>query len=194
MNEEDKELIATAYHEAGHVVAAFLRGRSIKEVTIKPLGAVGNWEFVGGADFGKWANSLYDDQISIADEQTRYDCDTLNMASYAGLIMEEQITGDVSVLALSLDHKDVEELTNRMFNTEEERMIYKKELIRQTYDLTRALGFQEAVEALANALLEKKTLSGEQIAVIIEDALSEEIVRQIRKWENNKRRDEDSAK
>ena len=48
------ELARVAYHEAGHVVAAHLRGRSINKVSIEPSG-----RYLGVSLTGRWLDDEY---------------------------------------------------------------------------------------------------------------------------------------
>lgn len=171
MNQEDEGLIAAAYHEAGHVVVAHFLERDTVEVTIKPPGMQRG---TGRTIYGQWAARIDEiDWSGLLDDQLLRDIEILIIATSAGGYVEGIMTGKkLSKEACSDDWDTIAKITSRMFSDDIDAIAYVERLGHQTYNLIDSPGFLKAVEALAKALIARETLSGEQAASIIKDALS----------------------
>ena len=146
----------TAYHEAGHVVAAFEMGISVRYVTIRPhgKGILGNTVLrcnkftpgVGGHVIlklaGAYAAQLFRPDAYPADHDQ------------ACAVMTDAGFGD--------DFNQVEDAANTLFNTDEEKRDYLQKMFDRTEKLVKSDWCQEAIQAIAEALLEKSTLTGRE--------------------------------
>lgn len=146
------EATATAYHEAGHAVMAVSLGRSIQKVTIQPgkrqfgPARLGTCEIKKGRRGGA-QDPLEDDVLILL----------------AGMVGEAKWTGEYCAQGASQDLRDVANLlctraaSPRQHETLQRRMLSKAEHI-----LSDAV-HTEAIDKIANELLEKTTVSGRAV-------------------------------
>ena len=151
-HEEEK----TAYHEAGHVVAAFEMGISVRYVTIRPhgKGLMGNTVLrptrftpgVGGHLIielaGASAAQLFRPDACPEDD--------------------DQVPDAIDRAGIRDDLEQVLDAANLLFNTDEEKQDYLKKMIDRTDKLVESNWCQEAIQDIAEALLEKNTLTGRE--------------------------------
>ena len=153
----DDPVRLTAYHEAGHAVMAQLCGRQITEVEI-----VGDEDLTGSVQSLRFADedpSEHDPAVPTAPVERRLLC------TAAGMVAESMVSGrrdwdeaceDLD-LAVGLAMKVVDDC---------ERVIPFLEIVREhTEDLLRRNW--GAVEALADALIEHRSLSGEEVRQLL---------------------------
>jgi ATP-dependent Zn protease len=143
----------TAYHEAGHAVMAYRVGHGIKKVTITPnRGTLG--KYVGSTPRRKSPDAI---RIDLAG--------ALAEALVNPIPFDEHIQlgahGD-----WQLTRRSVREFVDLGFIPKQERDILIDELLHDTRALVRR--DKEAITSVAEALLERKTLTGDDVRRIVE--------------------------
>ena len=172
---EDKKIVA--YHEAGHAVMNYLLGEPIARASIQStVSGVGGVVFSEDKDSIFMTNKDFENRILIcyagrASEEIKYDhvvtTGASNDITQATKVMTQYIEhygfdkefGMLDISVLSTEHLiDSGEITKKL--SKMSRDLYAKclNLLKENYRL---------VEAIAEALLEEETLSGEQITSII---------------------------
>ena len=176
-DKRSRDIKISAYHEAGHAVMTYLSKQPIARASI-----IGSVSGVGGAVFQ--ADKTENNKLSTREEY-KYQI----MIAYAGRESERIKFGDISDGASSdisqatnllylytcrlgmpdesacLDY-DIIKQTNPLSVPIELMSCVSKELINKTAELLRAN--YESVELVAQALLERETLTGDEIVKIIE--------------------------
>jgi hypothetical protein len=150
---ELKRLTATAYHEAGHAVAREQRGLRFRRVTIVPEdGALG---MVESAGVPRWVyeetgsrhriRGWYEDQIFVA---------------LAGPRAERRVIGRRNHVGAGGDYRWVSDLILRLGLPEAAQKPYLDYQIALLDGFLAVPYWWAKVEALAKALLDRKTLTG----------------------------------
>lgn len=170
----DREVVA--YHEAGHAVMTFLTGNPIARASI-----VGTTSGVGGAVFQEERNTVFETEQSLKQQV---------MIAYAGRASEEikftevttgasnDITQATNIIAQYIERYGFDKefglvdlsllQNNRMIDgasTVKKISEMSTELYNDTLETLRRE--YSKVEALATALLERETMSGEEIEALI---------------------------
>ena len=161
-----QRLRRTAYHEAGHAVAAILLEVKIKRVSIVPdpdgltLGSVHHPRFGSNMhpdiDVGLKARDTMEKQIIIC---------------FAGALTEKRIKGRGNWIGARHHHQVAAALStyiNSDNSTLEKHLAW---LWARTESMQRQPHFWAAVEAVAAALLERKELSGDEAHAIAQAAI-----------------------
>jgi ATP-dependent Zn protease len=154
MSEEQPLDRATAYHEAGHAVVALALDRPVHKVTILPKA-----QRLGACEFRKGVQRPSDDWI-----------ETSILIALAGMVAEARVTGRYCPLGASQDLKVVRKLaalraSERAIDRLERRMLAKTE------NLLGDEALWQAVELIANELLEHGQISGRAARHFYEQAL-----------------------
>jgi hypothetical protein len=151
----DNDPIRTAVHEAGHAVVAFVLGRPIHEVSIRPRG-----RFAGVCKFQKGKGRPTEDHI-----------DREMQISLAGVAAEIRHLGKADARGAQTD-------LIRSMNMALERTGSKERaerLVRRTIDRALHLldqpGHWNAVEVLLALLIEHETISGRAVRHAVEESL-----------------------
>ena len=175
-NPDDVDRKVTAYHEAGHAVADYLTGRKISRISIRSMTS-GVGGFVMSEDNGR--------QFA-----TRNDIENQIITAYAGRVSEEIKFGDVTTGAVNdieqatsllmklvtkygfsdmgmLDYSqlirhnimDSSVITDGMKNVSSELMEKTRKMLKDNYGM---------VERLAEELLSKETITGDEAEEILE--------------------------
>jgi ATP-dependent Zn protease len=143
----------TAYHEAGHAVMAQLCGQQLTEVEI-----VGDEEHTGSVRSLRFVDeegSSRDPAIPTAPVERRLLC------TVAGMVAENLVTGHRELDESCEDLDAAVQLAMKVVG-DCERVIPYLEVVREhTEDLLRRNW--DAVEALADALVERRRMSGEEV-------------------------------
>jgi ATP-dependent Zn protease len=161
-----KALEKTAYHEAGHIVAAYLMGHELTSVTIIPsenaLGVAKSHPFTDDFDVEKF--SLYD----IKDYNLLF---KLLVSSCAGQVAAHIASGRKDKIGCYDDYEQVTELMFK-FNLDDEmiKSLYKSSEI-YTRQILEYQEVWELVESIAKKLLVKKELNHDDIFSIIEESV-----------------------
>jgi hypothetical protein len=159
---------ATAYHEAGHAVVAQALGRAVKSVTI-----VGDDEVTGRCihpPVGDW----FRPNIKV-DGRARRLTDTTIMSSWAGTLAQERegsSTAEELEAEAANDRDGLVDLALRftggnVYETDS----YIEWLRRRTVGLLDRFDIWPAIEAVAEALLVERTLSGRRVRQVVSESL-----------------------
>jgi len=154
-NEKDEspahspDLIATAYHEAGHAVMAVSRGRSIQKATI-----VAAKLQTGGVRLGavkmqqgrsKPTQDWMEDEVLIL---------------FAGMVAEAHFTGAYRQAGAAMDLRAINRLLKTRAKTERQlEKLHRRLLDKTEYILDDAV-HKQAVKSVAQQLLEHQTIKG----------------------------------
>ena len=160
---DEKELRATAYHEAGHTIMRLELGRRVTHVTIKPKG-----DTLGHV---RHRPPKVDVEWFWADWATRRWTETAIMVALAGPEAEKRLMGRRNNIGASGDDAWVAELAIRAIVGDEERNAYLRWLELRVRDFVAFSQFWVQVESVAAALLERETLTGKEVDQIREQAL-----------------------
>jgi ATP-dependent Zn protease len=155
-------LRATAYHEAGHAVAAWHVHLRFRRISIVPNGAEGTLGKVVLAGLRVTESDLYD-----MAPRTRDLFERRIIVSLAGEEAERLVSGRISRHSGSRDREHVAELLFQMIASDEEASSYLKWLSARTRTLIRAEQNRPLLDALANALLERRTLTGTTVRALL---------------------------
>lgn len=191
----------TAYHEAGHVIASYLLGRGVVEVSMvdgeETAGFVRNYPRRG------WGDRLEDADYQASwggftDGRLRRAVEIDIMISLAGGMTQERFTGvpehetgsgivkltEEHAQALSAKHggkweklitrgdwASVLQLARKVSGGDDEAGAYVAWLHERTRNLISEPRFEPAVRALADALLEHRVLTGREAKQIVQDAI-----------------------
>lgn len=148
-----KRLRRTAYHEAGHAVAAsLLDDVSLVAVTVVP-GDTGPGHCLWQAS----AEGSVEPQV---------------MVCLAGISACAAFSGRNEWERSRLDFEVIDELvaTLGIGANEKERDAYLERLIKRTEELVHSAPWQAAITAVAEALIERQTLQGDEVSAIIQSA------------------------
>jgi hypothetical protein len=147
---------ATAYHEAGHAVIAVLCGIGVQHVTIKPSGTL--WGHVQRS--GGWS------RIEVGDV-TREECVRYGMFYLAGSIAEVRFAGWRTNWRVPGDYENMSRMAFKFCGTIEgaaELIAYLEAGVRRIIETT---AIQNQIERVAAALLDRETLTGDELQQII---------------------------
>lgn len=158
-----KALIATAYHEAGHAVAAYHFGVRVKSVTIQPtddsLGAV-----IHARLDRRTAEMVEYGSITPGGREK---VERMVVIVYAGGVAERQHKGRHNHRGAQLDYSTVINYIDKLSGSPEQTEAYLRWLYIRTVDLVTNVLWPE-IEVVAQALLEYRTLSGDELRQILQ--------------------------
>jgi hypothetical protein len=150
------ELESTAFHEAGHAAAAFHLGVAVKEVSIVPD--------IGAERLGHCAGYGYPDWFSpdaLIDDRSRALAEREIIVMFAGPAAEARARGRRDhVGAGGDDYRYAIDLASRFCGSIEETTAYVAWLALRAQNLIHDPFVWFGVEALAAALLARRTLTG----------------------------------
>jgi hypothetical protein len=158
-------LQATAYHEAGHAVAAYLRNRRFTSVSI-----VAEHETLGQCVFGNQPGVIELDAESY--RRTRDRIETLIMVALAGVLAECQLTGRHNWRGAHADLHDATDYASYVTGDEQELNAYLRWLWERTRNLLSARPHWAAVKALAAELLASRRIGERRARQLIAGALT----------------------
>ena len=158
-------LEATAHHEAGHAVAAYLRNRRFTSVSI-----VSGGETLGQCVFGRKPREIHLDVESYG--KTRERIETLIMVAMAGVIAEYLLTGRRNWRGAQSDLHDATNCAAYVVSDEREMRAYLRWLWERTRNLLSAEPHWSAVKALAAELLAGGRVGERRARQVIAAALS----------------------
>lgn len=152
----------TAYHEAGHAVAAYLRHWRFTGISIVP-----DRYTLGRCFFSEREIVLRTSRM----EQTRSRLETLVVISLAGPVAERIISGRTNRKGALDDFREAEAYASCVVGSEEELRAYLRWLWEFTYNLVDTEPHWSAVKALAEELVERGDVGERRARGIIRDAL-----------------------
>lgn len=151
-NESDNDVLATAYHEAGHAIVAILLGRPVEKVSV-----VRNSMRLGVCQMSKRKGAPIQDEV-----------ETLALIHFAGLISEAKLTGKHNWAGAQQDLIQIRQLARYRGSSEKQ----VERLQRRWMDKTEYLLSDDQtwimVERLAKELVERKTVSGRFVVHLVE--------------------------
>lgn len=155
----DDDRIATAYHEAGHAVMAISLGRNLQKATIAPAQITANSRRLGAVKFqkgrSKSSNDLLEDEVLIL---------------LAGMVAQSHVTGHYCQRGAASDLRTVSRLLESRANTEKQfEKLYRRMLEKTEYLLSDDI-HRPAVQSVAQALLEKESISGRLVRHFLNQA------------------------
>ena len=155
------DLMATAFHEAGHAVMAEVLGRMVNKVTIAPGKSQFGIGRLGFCEVGKGRNRAVKDPLE--DEA---------LIMLAGMVAEARFTGEYCQRGAAEDLRAVNQLVGMRAETERQQ----SKLLRRLLDKTESLLDDEvnakAVELVAAELIERTQLKGRSIRHFVNQARS----------------------
>jgi hypothetical protein len=164
----------TAYHEAGHAVAAFAEGRirRIKNVTIAASHENGGTL----TDTEHWPTPALPPNDRSARTRLRLEAEIIILLG--GEIAERRAAGRHNYPGVRTDYHRATHLASRACGNERQEAPFLRWLLVRTEDLI-ALHWS-AVQGVAAQLLRHKTLNGEHVRGIILDTLRSDPTRSLR--------------
>lgn len=159
----EQKLKATAYHEAGHAVMLLMLGRSVTRATIRPEG-----DFLGQV---RRRPPKVDREWHGVDWATRRWAETTIMFALAGPEAEERLTGRRDDAGAAQDDETVVEIAEGIEGGDETKDAYLTWLRLKVRDYVNSQLFWSQVEAVADALLERETLTGAEVRRVARQAL-----------------------
>ena len=187
---KDRRLWRTAYHEAGHAVAIFLHGFRIARVSIVP--SEGNLGHVRGyrkrrsmLDFIETCGAFPDKQESAMIARWHDDvvCTLAGMEAVRlfmpgakfrfGTVGGEVVTlekpGTKVRLRAHGDDPNAFDILMRLHGEEEARLVYRWLALRARHTVEHSFA-RPGIKALAEALIEKREISGRAVRSVISEA------------------------
>jgi hypothetical protein len=149
-------LRGTAYHEAGHVVFAMAQGRPVIEVAVADDG---DGENFGGTVYGPRPES------DLSFRERVWNAATLALA---GPVAEVIATGIENPEGAADDLADARRLALLVCKNDADAAVWLADVRRHLDRLTR--GAWCVIEPVAEALIERRRLSGEEVRQVILDA------------------------
>jgi ATP-dependent Zn protease len=157
-----QNLIATAYHEAGHAVVAISFGRRVKKVTIESANLPTGGVRLGAVQFLKGRSQPTDDWLE--DEV---------VILLAGMVAESNFTGRYCEQGAAMDLRSVDRLLESRVRTERQLEKVRKRMISKTELLLSEEAFAKAVKTVADELLEKGAVSGRLVKHHLNQAIAQ---------------------
>lgn len=158
-----KQLIATAYHEAGHAVAAHFLELPLRRATIVP-----------NEEEGTAGHVLYRPLPQRLREALAYGrptpaqrvrAENQVISAFAGPIAERRYYGRRNLVGASSDYQQIADFLFALSASDDEVTAYANWLEQRAISLIETRW--RAVEAVATALLERQTLSGSEVQGVI---------------------------
>jgi hypothetical protein len=143
------DLLAVAYHEAGHAVMAIALGRPVQKVTIVAGRSQRGVQRLGACQIKK--GRLRDSKDWLEDEV---------LILFAGMVAEARVTGDYCLQHASDDLRCVRRYVQMRADGERQIERLEKRLLSKTENLLESDEYWRAIELIANELIRAHTLSG----------------------------------
>lgn len=140
----DEQMIATAYHEAGHAIIALSLGRTVEKCTI-----VRNTIRLGAVQLGKGGGKRKQDFFEIE-----------AMILLGGLVSEERYTGQYNWGGAQQDLRALRRLTMARVKSDQQVERLEKRLLNKTTHHIEQPGHWAAVESVVAELIKQQAISG----------------------------------
>jgi ATP-dependent Zn protease len=170
------QLSRTAYHEAGHAVMAYEFGHATHHVTIVPDREVGSLGHHQSAPFPAWLKP--DIEINSRTEK-RIEQEIL--VRLAGMAAEQKFCGRNNWKGAGSDFHSAIDMASYVFGMGKLLDKYMSFMVERARAQMSHPRIWVQVEAVAEALLKRQTLSGKQIREICRDAILAKIEQARRK-------------
>ena len=151
----DEQLIATAYHEAGHAIVAISLGRNVEKCTI-----VRNTIRLGAVHLGKRRGQRQQDFFEVE-----------AMILLGGLVSEARHTGQHNWGGAQQDLRALRRLTLARVDTDQQVERLEKRLLDKTAHHLEQPGHWEAVELVVAELIKHQAISGRSARHMFEEAV-----------------------
>jgi hypothetical protein len=154
-----KELISTAYHEAGHAVAAHMLDIPLRHATVVPNHEEGS---LGHVLYGRLSPKMIEAlQSGGLTPGMRAKIENIVIATFAGGIAEHRYRGRRNLVGTTHDRHMIIDFLEPISGNIPELEAYALWLEQRAINLVAR--FWDVVEVVAAALLERHTLTGAQI-------------------------------
>lgn len=162
---------ATAYHEAGHAVAAFLElgVSAIRTVTIKPDDEAGTAGQTLHAGFGFRPDDL--DESDLSEHEKLGRIVSICVIAWAGNEAQKAHGGRYDWIGSEGDTDRLEDYALAACGSEAETQAFIMWIMQRTSALLRTPSALAMTKAIAEALLERETLTGDEVAQIARQAV-----------------------
>ncbi len=156
---QTKKLTATAFHEAGHAVMAVSLGRTVHKVTVKP----------GGSQFGPaHAGRCLLDGRSKASKNALED-EVLIL--FAGMVAESHFTDAYCPNGAAEDLRMIRQLLCQRAGSPSQHERMHRRLLDKTEHILADEGHAKAVQAIANELEKRITVSGRAVRHLFQQSV-----------------------
>jgi ATP-dependent Zn protease len=150
------QLIATAYHEAGHAIMATILGRTIQKVTIKPRQIQTGGVRLGVCELRSDRNRSSHD--AVEDEA---------LILLAGMVAEAKLTGRYCELGAAQDLRQASAiLRGRGGNETQTQRLLQRMLDKSEHMLSEPV-YVEAIRKVAKELIDRTVISGRNVRHIV---------------------------
>ena len=153
---------ATAFHEAGHAVAAFVLGRQVHKVTIEPGKSAFGTSRLGVCQLGKGRRKASKD---LLEEEV--------IILFAGMVAEARFTGRYCETGASQDLRQIQAILCQRATSEKHHEKLHRRMLDKTEHLIGEQGHVLAIQWLAKELIEKNSLSGRAVKHFVNQAASQ---------------------
>ncbi len=150
---------ATAYHEAGHAVMAYARGRTVEKVTISRAQLQTGGFRLGACKMQKGRAKSSQDRLE--DEV---------LILLAGMVGESHYTQRYCQAGAAQDLQAVKRLLATRAPRERQLQRLAQRMLDKTEHLLNADVNRQAITMVANELLEKETISGRAVRHLMQEA------------------------
>lgn len=158
----EHDLVATAFHEAGHAVMAISLGRQIQKATIEPAHLTSDSIRLGSVKFqpgrSKATQDWLEDEVLIM---------------LAGMVAEAFFTGEYCEQSASHDLRAVARLLEQRAATQRRFEKIHRRMLEKTEHVLGDAAHRQAVEAVASELLEKSSVSGRLVRHHLNQAIAQ---------------------
>ena len=152
-------LTATAYHEAGHAVMAFVLARPVEKVTIIPSQMHSGGSRLGACKIQKGRFKASQDPLE--DEV---------LILLAGMVAERHITQKYCTAGATQDLLNVQRLLSRRATSEKQLQRLAQRLLDKTEHVLSNVVYARAIQLIAAELIQKETISGRAVRHFVEQA------------------------
>lgn len=160
VTDTESQILATAYHEAGHAVMALAFGCSVNKVTIVPGRSWLGQHRLGVCELQKGrsanARNLLDDEIVIL---------------FAGMVAEAHFTGRYCEVGAAEDLRTIRRLLCRRVGSDKQNGRLQRRLLARTENLLDDEATALAVKMVATELVKKQTISGRAVRHFYQQAM-----------------------
>ena len=153
-------LKATAYHEAGHAVMAYLIGRPVEKVTISPAHLQTGGSRLGACKIQKGRTKSSKDELE--DEV---------LILLAGMVGESHVTNRYCQEGASQDLRAVRRLLEKRATSERQLDKLARRMLDKTEHVLNDESNARAIQLIADALMNDETISGRAVKHLFEQAV-----------------------